>query len=277
VKKLFRVFVTVLIFAVVILGGLYLIQDSMVFLHVRDERSRAFLDPIERFTEVQFVGSNGKTYHGMLHQPRNEILPLIIYFGGNGEVSHTHMRMRETLGHWELFNGFHYLFVDYDGYGLNEGRAHYQNMYEGALEIFDYAKNLPFVDDTRIVVMGFSIGTGSAVYMAAHRPVAATILLTPFANGYDLYNNLLPIFHGPMRLLVRQKLPSDLHAPNITSPTLIIASRADEIIPFASSQRLADLVGGETTFIGIDGVSHNGMFVDATVLEEIPLFLYDIR
>ena len=249
----------------------------MVFLHVRDERSRTFLAPLERFTEIQFVGANGKTYNGVLHQSKDEVLPLIIYFGGNGEVSHGHMRAREMLGHWEIFDGFHYLFVDYDGYGLNEGRAHYRNMYEGALEIFDYAKNLPFVDDARIVVMGFSIGTGSAVYMAANRPVAATILLTPFANGYDLYNNLLPIFHGPMRLLVRQKLPSDLHAPNITAPTLIIASRDDEIIPFASSQRLADLVGGEMTFVGIDGTSHNGMFVDTIVLEEVQLFLDDMR
>jgi len=249
----------------------------MVFLHVRDERSRAFLTSIPRFTEIQFAGSNGKTYHGVLHQPKDEVLPLIIYFGGNGEVSHSHMRMREMLGHWDIFNGFHYLFMDYDGYGLNEGRAHYRNMYEGALEIFDYAKNLPLVDDTRIVVMGFSIGTGSAVYLAANRPVAATILLTPFANGYDLYNNLLPIFHGPMRLLVRQKFPSDLHAPDITVPTLIIASRDDEIIPFASSERLADLVEGEMTFVSIEGTSHNGIFIDPTVLEKVQRFLDSLR
>ena len=266
-----------MVIAVVFLGILYFLQDSMVFLHVRDERSRAFLTPIPRFSEVQFVGSNGKTYHGVLHQPSDEVLPLIIYFGGNGEVSHGHMRVRELLGHWEIFEGFHYLFVDYDGYGLNEGRAHYQNMYEGALEIFDYAKTLPFVDETRIIAMGFSIGTGSAVYMAANRPTIATILLAPYANGYDLYNNLLPIFHGPMRLLVRQKLPSDLHAPNVSAPTLIIASRGDEIIPFASSERLAGLIGGDVTFVGIDRVSHNSMFNDGIVLEEIRLFLAQYR
>jgi pimeloyl-ACP methyl ester carboxylesterase len=169
------------------------------------------------------------------------------------------------------------MFVDYEGYGLNDGRTNFLNMYEGALEIYDYAVTLPNVDSDRIVAMGFSLGTGSAVYLAANRPVAGLILATPYANGYDLYNNVLPVFVGPMKMLVRQKLPSDQHAPNVTCPVLIIASRDDEAIPFSSSTRLAKLFPGNIDFMELNNVSHNDIFRAEGVFSRVQSFLEEVK
>jgi fermentation-respiration switch protein FrsA (DUF1100 family) len=168
------------------------------------------------------------------------------------------------------------MFVDYDGYGLNEGRTHYLNMYEQALAVYDYAAALPYVDNNRISVMGFSIGTGSAVYLAAHRNVSGLILAAPYANGYDLYNNLLPIFFGPMRVLVRQKLPSDSFAPDIDAPVLVIASKNDEIIPFKSSERLSQLFSGPVTFYPLEHARHNDIFNEAGIYLQIVDFLSNL-
>jgi hypothetical protein len=121
--------------------------------------------------------------------------------------------------------------------------------------------------------MGFSLGTGSVVYLAAHRPVAGAILVSPYANGYDLYNNVLPMFFGPMRALVRQKLPSDEFAPDVTCPVLIIASRRDEIVPFSSSERLALLFPGDVDFMALDSALHNDMFRAEGVFDRIRRFL----
>jgi len=94
------------------------------------------------------------------------------------------------------------------------------------------------VDESRIIAGGFSIGTGPAAYLAANRNVAGLFLLAPFANSYDVYNKVLPIFHGPLRLLVKHKFSSDMRAPSITAPVLIVASENDEIVPFSSSEKL---------------------------------------
>jgi pimeloyl-ACP methyl ester carboxylesterase len=99
------------------------------------------------------------------------------------------------------------------------------------------------------------------------------ILLTPYANGYDLFNNVLPIFFGPMRLLVREKLPSDYFAPMVTAPVLIIASREDEIIPFSSSEDLAALFPNEVEFIELRGAGHNDVFRWPGVMEGVQSFL----
>ena len=258
---------------IIVFGLLYIVQDRMIFHNVHCQESRELLQGKSGFSEVAFTAENGRTYHGMFYQISDEKAPLIIYFGGNGEVSYRHMLMRERLDQWRYFAGYNYLFIDYEGYGLNEGRLHYLNMYEHALAVFDYAAALSNVDSDRIVVMGYSLGTASAVYLAANRPVAGLILAAPFASGYDLYNNVLPIFHGPMRQLVRQKFPSYEFASYVTCPVLIIASRRDEIVPFSSSERLSELFPNIVDFMILDDVGHSFIFNAEGVFDRIQSFI----
>ena len=254
----------------------YAMQNGMIFYNVNDPQSREFLQNRPGFSEIAFTAENGKTYHGMMYRATNEKSPLIIYFGGNGECSYRHMRNIEVQNLWPYYAGFNYLYIDYDGYGLNSGRTDFRNMYEGALAAYDYAVTMPNVDTDRIVAMCFSLGTGSGVYLAANRSVAGLILIAPYANGYDLYNNVLPVFYGPMRLLVRQKLPSDEYAPKVTCPVLMIASRNDEIIPFSSSEKLSKLFLGSVEFIELSNVYHNDIFRGGGVLRRVQYFLEGI-
>jgi len=212
----------------------------------------------------------------MMYQASGEPAPLVIYFGGNGEVSYRNLRNREEQGQWHYFPGYHYLFIDYEGYGINNGKTHYLNMYEHALAVYDYAASLPGVDNKHIVAMGYSLGTGSAVHLAANRPVTGLILAAPYANGYDLYNNMLPIFYGPMRLLVKQKLPSEKYAPSVTCPVLIIASRADEVIPLSSSERLSKRFSGDVEFMTLNDALHNSIFQTDGVFDKVQFFLGEV-
>jgi pimeloyl-ACP methyl ester carboxylesterase len=271
-KGLKKIILAIILFLVLI----FFLQNMMIFHHVSDDNSRAYLQDLGEFHEVEITGEGGKIHHGVMRRETDEVAPVIIYFGGNGEVSHSHMRMREVLNHWPFFLGHHFLFIDYDGYGLNQGRTNYNNMSETALAAYQFAVNNPYVDSEHIYVMGFSLGTYSAIYLAANREVAGLILLTPYASGYDLYNNLLPIFHGPMRMLVRQKLPAYRYAPLVTCPVLVIASHTDEIIPISSTEYLVSLFPGEVDFMELMGSSHNEVFSAPGVLIRIQDFLDEI-
>ena len=284
-----RITGTVILMIIVVLfsiGGLvYSVQDEMFFLNVDDQESRDLLQGKPGYSEIEFVAANGKTYHGMMYQAvaeealeeqassKTEKTPLIIYFGGNGECSFLRMRTLEESGDLQYCAGYSYMFVDYEGYGLNAGHASYQNIYEGALAVYDYAVSLPFVDENHIVTMGYSLGTGAAVYLAANRPVAGLILAAPYANGHDLYNNMLPVFIGPMRLLEKQKLPSDKYAPAVTCPTLIFASLSDEVVPYESSKRLSQLISGELEFITLQDAKHSGIFSADGAYQSLQSFL----
>ena len=255
----------------------YGIQDDMLFFNVDSPESREFLQDNPKFVAIEFTASNGKTYHGMMYQPSSEPAPLVIYFGGNGECSYSAMRGREELDRWPYYAGYNMLCVDYEGYGLNAGNPHYLNMYAEALAIFDYAITLPSVDPAHIVAMGYSLGTGCAVYLAAERPVAGLVLVAPYANGHDIYNNMLPIFVGPGEALVKQKLPSDEYAGLVTCPVLVIASHADEAVPFASSMLLAGLFAGPVEVLELDDASHNNIFQVEKSLTSLQSFLTEVK
>jgi len=269
--------VPAILFVFALAGGfIYVVQDRMVFPKVNDPESREFLRDKPGYTEIKFTAKNNKIYHGMMYQAANEKSPLVIYFGGNGECSYRNLYTREAQNQWPYFAGYNYLFVDYDGYGINDGRTSYINMYEQSLAVYDYAAALPIVDTSRIVVMGYSMGTGSAVYLAANRQVAGLILATPYANGYDIYNNMLPIFFGPVKYLVKQKLPSDKYAPKVTCSVLIISSRSDETVPFSSSQRLSKLFPGNVDFMKLDNARHNEIFNKEGVFDKVQSFLEEV-
>ena len=276
-NKWVKLFLSTLVIVITVFfsvcGFILLIQDGIIFHHVYDPDSRKLLQNIPGFSEIEFTADNGRVYHGMMYQAKEGIAPLIIYFGGNAECSYSHMRSREELNQWRFFAGFNYLYVDYDGYGINGGGTSYLNMYEHSLAVYDYAVSLENVDSGRIVAMGFSLGTGSAVYLAANRPVTGIILAAPYASGYDLYNNVLPVFKGPFELLVKQKLPSDIYAQNVFCPAFIIASRRDETVPFSSSQRLSDNLQGSVDFLEINNVYHNYIFREPGVFDRVQFFL----
>ena len=62
----------------------------------------------------------------------------------------------------------------------------------------------------------------------------------------------------------------------VSSPVLIIASREDEIIPFASSEELATLFHSEVDFIELRGARHNDVFQWSGVMERIEEFLSNL-
>jgi hypothetical protein len=272
-SRLCSVLLAVTVIFMTFCGVILAIQDGMIFYPVYDYEARERLLNLPNYQEIIFTANNGKSYHGMIRYACEEPAPLIIYFGGNAENSYGHMYHREVFGEWEALEGFHYLYMDYEGYGRNSGRPNYRNMYEMSLIAYDYAAALPNVDSENIVAMGFSLGTGSATYLAANREITGLILIAPYASGYDLYNSLLPIFHGPMRILVRQRLTSDRFAPDVICPVLVIASRDDGAIPFDSSENLAGLFPDVREFVILDDFCHNSMFFEEITQDKIREFL----
>jgi pimeloyl-ACP methyl ester carboxylesterase len=78
-----------------------------------------------------------------------------------------------------------------------------------------------------------------------------------------------------MRLLVRQKLPSDEYAPKVICPVLIIASRSDEIVSFSTSERLSKLFSSNVEFMILDNELHNYIFQGDGVFDRIRTFLLE--
>ena len=147
-----------------------------------------------------------------------------------------------------------------------------------AVEAYKYVSGLPTTSKT--IVMGYSLGTGIAVYTAscAEEAPAGLILIAPYNSGYDLYNNALDIFHGPFKLLASFKMPVYRYAGKVKCPTLIIASDSDEVVPIQSSKKLfGEFSSATADFMTVEGEKHNDLPLSGKVSSRLIAFVGVIR
>ena len=173
----------------------------------------------------------------------------VIYFGGNAETVGYSLPGLEAA-----FPAHAIVLMHYRGYGGSSGRPSEAALFADALALFDQVS----AAHSQIVVVGTSLGSGIAVYLASQRPVTRLVLATPFDSLQELAARHYPFV--PVRWLLRDKYESWRYAPQVTAPTLLIAAEHDEIIPRASSERLLGRFrAGLARMEVIRGADHNGV------------------
>ena len=262
----------ILSFLLLFCAVIYFLQPAMFFYPYHDAEAYGSLQETENMQEIT-IPHNGGCLHGWLHRdPRVDCAPLLILYGGNSQNSSAWFRMFENTGAFRYFSGYDVLFIDYPGYGLSDGNPTEKSLFSAALAVYDYSKTL---EDTngKAVILGYSIGTGVANYVASQREVEGLILLAPYDRGLSLYNDVCNIFHGPLKVLARFKFDSVTYAEEISVPTLLLASRDDEVIPYTHAQELSLHYPYLKELVILDGISHDGFFYSTQVLESIRDYL----
>ncbi len=256
-----------------IVAVVLLIQPSMFFYPWHDESSCESLRANKNFTEVQIPHGDGYLHGWLRLNSGEEKAPLLLFFGGNGQNSSNAMQLLEATGSFSYFTNHHVLFIDYPGYGLSDGSPTEKTLFAAALEVYDYAAELEVVDPHRISVLGYSIGTGVATYLASQREVKGLLLLAPYDKGLSLYNNTLNIFHGPLTWMARFKLDSASYAREIEISPLIVTSRDDAVIPCDLSLALAEAFPNSPEILVLDGTAHDSYLYDQRILKAIAAYL----
>ncbi|MDP1900370.1 MAG: hypothetical protein Q8K96_07940 [Rubrivivax sp.] len=244
---------------VVVYPTLYLLQDRLLFLRApMDPRTLEWARTRWPDAEVRIPVADGIALHGWFLPaaatsggPASPRSPLLIYFGGNAEEVTALLSAREQLPGWGL------LLVNYRGYGLSGGKPSQAALLGDAVALYDWAHQRPEVDARRIVAWGRSLGAGVAVHLAAQRPVAGVVLLSP-------YDSLAAVAQGhypwvPVRWLFRHPFDAVSLAPAITAPLLALAMAGDRIMPVGHSRRLVQAWGGPHQLVVFDDGDHNNL------------------
>ena len=154
---------------------------------------------------------------------------VLLFFGGNAEQVG---RMREPLQRW-LPGRASYL-VAYRGYGASGGEPSQERIFEDALALYDdvAARHR----GARVAVVGRSLGSGVAAYVAGHRPVDRLVLVTP----YDSLANVAGLHYPwlPTGWLVTERFESTHWLRDWRGPTLVLRGGRDAVVPPASTDAL---------------------------------------
>ena len=152
--------------------------------------------------------------------------------------------------------GYDFYIFDYPGYGKSDGKiSSQQQLFASADAMSRYvlAQHPP----RKLVMIGYSIGSGIAAQQAAKWDAARLILLAPYFSFERLAHEKIPFVP---KFLIRYKIPTAefLQAARGTQITLIHGS-ADELIPVQHCRDLAGFLKAGDLFYEIPDARHNGL------------------
>ena len=187
----------------------------------------------------------------------------LLYFGGNAEaVVHNAV---DFLTAFPLHTV--YLF-NYRGYGGSSGQPTEEGIYSDALSLFDKVQE----KQAKISVMGRSLGSGAATYLASKRPVEKMVLVSPYDSIKSVAQNKFPIY--PMFLLLKDKYDSIGRVKEIQAKTIVLMAENDEVIPKKHSLRLiSEFPTEQITVKTISDTGHNDISNKMEYYDHLKSFL----
>lgn len=248
-KFLLRVFVIIVAGYILICSALYLKQESLVFYPDKLPANYTFLFP-QPFKEMPVKTKDGTTLSSVLFTADNA-KGVIFYLHGNagalnswGEVAQTY-----TALNYDVF------MLDYRGYGKSEGSiTSQQQMFDDVQSAYDTVK-AHYAED-KITVLGYSIGTGPAAYIAANNKPGRLILQAPYYSLTDMMRHTYPIIPT---FILKYKFATSDYLKQCTAPLTIFHGDADEVIYYGSSLKLQKLFKPGDTLITLHNQGHNGI------------------
>jgi pimeloyl-ACP methyl ester carboxylesterase len=151
----------------------------------------------------------------------------LLYFGGNSEtVAENADRFSETFSDHTVY------LVNYRGYGGSTGTPGEKENYDDAEAIYDFLQK----QHSDISVMGRSLGSGVATYLASIKNVEKLVLITPYDSIQSVAQARFPIH--PMSILLKDKYNSALKAKDVKAETLILIAENDETIKLERTHSL---------------------------------------
>jgi len=185
------------------------------------------------------------------HVPAKAGRAVILYFPGNGDfLAGCVSRFKDMTA-----DGTGLVALSYRGYAGSSGAPSERGLLQDAAAAYAFASARYSTD--RLVVWGFSLGTGVAVAVASEHPVGKVILEAPYTSTVDLAGALFPI--APVSLFMRDRFHSDRRIAGVTAPLLVIHGTDDPTIPIVFGERLFALANQPKQFVRFPGGGHEDL------------------
>jgi pimeloyl-ACP methyl ester carboxylesterase len=209
--------------------------------------------------------ADGTVLHGWIVPAATTPAPAVLYFGGNGEevswmVADPRWPRDVTVAA-----------LNYRGYGASEGKPSADHLKADAILLFDLVAARPDVDAARIATFGRSLGTAVATHVAAQRPVARVVLVSPYDSLAAVGQGHYPFL--PVSLMLRHRFAPIEEASDCRMPLLAVVAPRDSIIPVAHSRALFDAWAARKEWVEIASADHNSLGASRETWSAVSTFL----
>ena len=230
IKRILFFFALIYIIA---LGLLLLFENRLVY--PGSPPSRGDYNPQFEFEDVRFAAADGVKLHGwMIPYPESD--RYVLYCHGNAEnVARTGNGVAKLMGAAMKANVFVY---DYRGYGKSAGKPSEPGIKLDTDAAMDWLCQRFEIAPTDVIVEGFSVGGGPAVYIGLNRGCKGLLLQRTFSSLPDVAAAKHP--WAPVRWLMRNKFDSAELISDYRGPLLQSHGAIDRVVPFEFGKKLHD-------------------------------------
>lgn len=219
---------------------LYFFQTSLVF------NAKAILSKEDfSLSDVKHISLHvkGALLDGVYKKSSLKNAPLIFYLGGNADDA------TRIVLHMKKLEGFDIVAFNYRGYCKSSGVPSQEALYADSLKIYD-----TFAKEHKIVVMGRSLGTGIATYLASKREVKGVILITPYDSILSIARKQYPYF--PISLLLKHSFESAKNLLHVKAPIGLIEVVNDTVVTKYHFDKLRAKVKNLILHVRLENTTH---------------------
>jgi len=248
-KRLLKILSILLAVYVLICTLLYVFQENLIFFPEKLNKSFTFYFT-QPFEELNIKTQDGILLNGVLLKA-DSAKGLIFYLHGNagsiaswGQVAQTYTNL-----HYDVF------MLDYRGYGKSESTiSSQQQLFKDVQTAYDTLKT-KYTED-KIIVLGYSVGTGPAAKLASANNPKLLILQAPYYSLTDMMRHTYPIIPT---FILKYPFETNTFLPQCKMPVVIFHGDEDEVIYYESSVKLKQFFKPGDTLITLSGQGHNGI------------------
>jgi len=262
-KILLNTLKIVFAFYILLCGLLFFFQEKLIFFPQKLEKTYQFQFN-EKYEELNIVTTDGTVLNGLLFKA-DSTKGLVFYLHGNagslsswGGVAKTYTDLN-----YDIF------ILDYRGYGKSEGKINGQEQFFEDIQSVYSELQKQYTED-KIVVLGYSIGTGLASKIASTNRPKLLILQAPFYSLTDMMKHTYPIIPT---FILKYKFETNKYLKDCQMPVVIFHGNQDRVIYYGSSLKLKKEFKKSDTLITLNGQGHNGMTDNQRYKSEIKRIL----
>jgi uncharacterized protein len=230
-----------------LVAALYVVQRDILYRPPHKSRIAPTDANFPQADEVVLSTADGEKVIAWHVPPKGE-KPVVLFFHGNGDSIELRVpRFREIVS-----DGTGLLALSFRGYAGSSGQPTEEGLLLDAESAYAFAAAR--YPSERIVIWGYSLGSGPAVITAAKHPVGKLVLEAPFTSAADVAAAAYPFV--PVRLLMKDQYRSEAYIEKLAVPLLVLHGERDRVIGFQMGRRLFDMAPEPKQFIAFPLANH---------------------
>jgi fermentation-respiration switch protein FrsA (DUF1100 family) len=228
----------------------WLLERNLVF---RPSSAAEWKKPANAATEdVSLVMSDGTKLHAWWLPGRDPTTGAFLHAHGNGGNISNRGQFSADL---QQATGAGVLLFDYPGYGKSEGKPTEEGCYAAGEAAFHWLTATAKFPEDRIVLMGESLGGGTAIELATRHHHRALVLIYTFTSLPAAAKSHFPFL--PTKQLMRTRFDNLSKIGRCNRPVFFAHDPTDGVVPFSHSQTLFEAANSPKEFLQLEGSGHH--------------------